>query len=175
VNFYKCFITSFVFTIAAAFSSSLYAMPVMDIHIEDLMLRVSGIQKSLMLTSNQQLLWQQLESKSRALLRTRQTRREKLQADLLAKMDDPTTELRDMAAWVNGEADLSMLEDRQLRELWLTMNDALDDHQRQAILSFLADELVRVADQGRVQKAQKSDGQTHGRGMGRSRQGGGMP
>jgi hypothetical protein len=80
-----------------------------------------------------------------------------------------------MAAWVNGEADLSMLEDRQLRELWLTMNDALDDHQRQAILSFLADELVRVADQGRVQKAQKSDGQTHGRGMGRSRQGGAMP
>jgi hypothetical protein len=173
VNFYKWFITSFVFSIAAAFSFSLYAMPVMDIHIEDLMLRVSGIQKSLMLNSNQQLLWQQVESKSRALLRARQTRRENLQADLLAKMDTPTTEPRDMAAWVNREADLSMQEDKQLSELWLTMNDALDDRQRQTILAFLADELVRVADQDRGHKAQNSDGQTHGRGMGR-KQGGGM-
>jgi hypothetical protein len=149
-------------------------MPVMDIHIEDLMLRVDGIQKSLMLNYNQQLLWRQVESKSRELLRARRTRREKLQADLLAKMDDPTTELRDVAAWVDREADLSMQEDRQLRELWLTVNDALDDHQRQTVLAFLADELARVADQDRVHKAEKSDGQTRGRGMGRSKQGGGM-
>ncbi|MDB5763601.1 MAG: hypothetical protein JWQ21_2596 [Herminiimonas sp.] len=174
MNFYKWFITSFVFSIAAAFSSSLYAMPVMDIHIEDLMLRASDIQKSLMLNPNQQLLWQQVESKSRAILRARQTRRGNLQADLLAKLDVPTTELRDMAAWVNKEADLTMQEDRQLRELWLTVNDALDDHQRQTVLSFLADELVRVADQDRGHKAEKSDGQTRGRGMGRSKQGGGM-
>jgi hypothetical protein len=88
-------------------------------------------------------------------------------------MDDPTTELRDMAAWVDREADLSMQEDRQLRELWLTVNDALDDHQRQTVLAFLADELARVAED-RVHKAEKSDGQTRGRGMGRSKQGGGM-
>jgi hypothetical protein len=174
VNFYKWFITSFVFIMAVAFSPSLYAVPVMDIHIEDLILRVEGIQKSLMLNSNQQLLWRQVESKSRELLRARRTRREKLQADLLAKMDDPTTELRDMAAWVDREADLSMQEDKQLRELWLTMNDALDDHQRQTVLSFLVDELARVADEDRVHKAEKSNGQTQGRGMGRSKQGGGM-
>jgi len=142
-------------------------MPVMDVRIEDLMSQASDIKKSLNLNANQQVLWQQTESKMRAIISARQRRREQLQATLKKGLDDSHAELRDLAKNMANEEDLSYQESRQLRELWLTVNDALDDSQRQTILQLLADQLQRVPDQGCSQKS----GDQAPRHMGRQKQG----
>jgi hypothetical protein len=128
--------------------SDAYAIPAMDVQIEDLMAQTGDVKKSLNLNPNQQVLWQQVESKMRTILGARHRRREQLQSDLKRGLGDPRTELRDLAKKVQAEADLSYPESKQLREFWLTINDALDDAQRQKILLLLADQLQRVADQG---------------------------
>src|ERR1035437_6140673 len=142
-------------------SSSLYALPAMDIHVEDWVRQASDVRKTLNLNQNQQILWQQVESRVRAILQTRQSRRAHLQADLQLKLDDSKTELRELAKRLDAEDDLSNQENKQLRDLWLTMNDALDDNQRQIILALLADQLQRSADQKPESKSNRQKGDTH--------------
>ena len=153
-------------------ASSTYALPVMEIHVEDLMRQISEVRKTINLNPNQQTLWQQVESRIRAILRVRQSRREHLQSDLQLNLDDPKTELRDLAKRLDAEDDLSNQENKQLRELWLTVNDALDDNQRHIILALFADQLQRSADQKSESKPNKAKGDAHVRGMGRQKAGG---
>jgi hypothetical protein len=40
-------------------------------------------------------------------------------------------------------------EDRQLRELWLSLNDALDDGQRRQVATLISEKLQRVVPEGR--------------------------
>lgn len=148
--------------------SPAYAIPAMDVQLEDLMAQASDVKKSLNLNANQQVLWQQVESKMRAILGARQRRREQLQSGLKKELGDPSAELRDLAKQVDAEADQSTLENKQLRELWLTVNDALNDPQRQTILRLLTDQLLRLADPGHDCK---SDDQPHSR-PSRQKQGG---
>ncbi len=161
--------------IALLISSSAFALPAMEVPVENLMFQADELKKSLNLNQNQQVLWQQVETKIRALLRARLTRREHLQSDLKAGLDDPRTELRDLSNRVDQEADATHQENKQLRELWLTMNDALDDTQRQRVLVLLADQLQRNPDQGHEheQKSSRSGGESRGHG-GRQKMGGGM-
>jgi hypothetical protein len=157
---------------------SSYALSVMDIHPEDLVRQASDVRKTLNLNPNQQLLWQQVESKIRMILQVRQLRRERLQADLQSRLDDSRTELRDLAGRLDAEDAFSSQEDKQLRDLWLTVNDALDDNQRQIILAFLADQLQRSVDQKAESKSNRQKSDTRVRGMGRQGAGnmsGGMP
>jgi hypothetical protein len=146
-----------------------HAIPVMDVRLEDLMAQDGDVKKSLNLNPNQQLLWQQVESKTRAIVSARQRRQEQLQADLKKGLDDPHAELRDLARKLDAESDADYQENKQLRELWLTVNDALDDTQRQTVLLVLADHLQRVVDDGRDCK---SSDKPPLRGMGRQRPGG---
>jgi hypothetical protein len=127
-----------------AMSKPSFAMPFTEIRVEELMRSEGDLKKSLHLNSNQQLLWEQTEAKTRSLLRTRQSRREQLQAKLKTMLGNNGTDLRDVAKDIDADADLSHQEDRQLREYWLTVNDALDDTQRQTVLQFLADQLDRM-------------------------------
>jgi len=93
-----------------------------------------------------------------------------MQSNLKRGLDDAHAELRDMAKLYDTEAELSHQEDRQMREMFLTINDALDDTQRGIVLHTLNDQLLRVADRGcEPSKAEEP----RSRGMGRQRPGGG--
>ena len=120
------------------------AAKVMEMEAEDMVRAAGHVKDTLALTPNQQTLWQQVSSKSGALLRVRQSRREKLQAGLKASLADPSKELRDTAGAVEAEAAASALENKDLRELWLTLADALNDQQRQQVTQFMIAQLDRV-------------------------------
>jgi hypothetical protein len=119
-------------------------------------------------------LWQQSEARTRSVLRERQARRERLQKQASALAARDNAELRDLESAAETEAAASALEDAQLRGLWLTMNDALDDGQRRTVLRFLADQLERVRD-GAPERGEGKPGRDNGGhggpGGGRSRQG----
>lgn len=122
------------------------ATPVMDLRADDLLALAPELRTALGLSANQQRLWQQSESRTRALLRERQARRTRLQEQGARLARAEGAELRELGAALDAEADLSAREDKQLRELWLVFNDALDDRQRAVVLRFLADQLERVRD-----------------------------
>ena len=121
-----------------------HAAKVMGMEADDLVRAASHVKEMLELTPNQQILWQQVTSKSTAMLRVRQSRREKLQSDLKAKLTDPRGELRELDAGIESEAAQSAAENKELRALWLTVNDALTDQQRQVVAQFMLSQLERV-------------------------------
>lgn len=152
-----------VLTLAATPS---FAIPAMDIRAEDMMRQANDIKASLNMTPNQVMLWQQVQTKINRLLQSRLSRRDQLQTDLKHGVGKSKTELRDLAAKLNAEEDLSNQENKQLRELWLTMNDALDDNQQQIVFEFLLDQLERSADPDKPEATRKQ-GDGHGRNGGR--------
>jgi hypothetical protein len=121
------------------------AAPVMEMQAEDMLRVASHVKESLALSTNQQTLWQQVASRSGALLRVRLSRREKLQADLKTGLGDPGQDLRNLSARIDAEALASAAEDRELRDLWLGVGDALTDQQRQLVAQFMLSQLERVA------------------------------
>lgn len=121
-----------------------FAVPVMDLRSEDLLPMASEFRKSLNLNANQSTLWAKVESQSKALLRERQARRERLQEATKAGLQAQNVELRDLQAGLEAEQAATAAEDRRLREWWLGINDALDDSQRTAAAKFLVDQLVRM-------------------------------
>lgn len=150
------------------------ATPVMDLRAEDLLALAPELRSALALSANQQRLWQQSESRTRALLRERQARRAGLQEQGARLARREGAELRELGAALDQEAAASALEDRQLRELWLVFNDALDDRQRALVLRFLADQLERVRDAAPARaEGPAREGGNHGApGGGRGRPGG---
>lgn len=157
-----------------------FALPVMEMRAEDLLPIASELKTALNLNANQQTLWQQTESKTRALLRERQARRERLQTASKAGLDAPGVELRDLVAAVDAESATTAAEEKQLREWWLTVNDALSESQRRVVVNQLAEQLLRMPDNGGHSGAApraRDEGGDHSRG-GHHRQGGagmGMP
>lgn len=121
-----------------------FAVPVMDMRAEDLVPMASEFRKSLNLNANQSTLWAKVESQSRALLRERKARRERLQEATRAGLQAQNVELRELQAGLEAEQATTAAEDKQLREWWLGINDALDDGQRQAAAKFLVDQLIRM-------------------------------
>jgi len=130
----------------ALHGASAAAAPLMDLRAEDVLPLAAQLRTSLALNPNQQLLWQQSEARTRALLRERQARRERLQKQAVQLAANPNAELRELGTAAEAEAAASAREDQQLRAAWLTVNDALDDRQRGAVLRLLADQLERVRD-----------------------------
>lgn len=119
------------------------ALPVMEMRAQDLLMMAPALKDSLKLNANQQTLWQQSEGRTRALLRERQSRAERMQAASLQALQKPDVELRDLAGALDAEGATTLAEERQLREWWLTVNDALDETQRRAVAVFLAEQLQR--------------------------------
>jgi hypothetical protein len=150
-----------------------FAVPLMDMRADDLLAMAPDFRKSLNLTPNQQTLWQQVESRSHAILRERQSRRERLQREAATLLAQPAVELRELNARIDAEAGLAGVEDKQLRELWLTMNDALDDRQRQLAAAFVAEQMQRVARENAATPREGREGRGEGRGEGGGRHGGG--
>lgn len=160
----------FAVTLGAAGAS--LAVPLMDLRAEDLLPMASEFKQSLTLNANQQTLWQQVENRSRAVLRERQRRREALQEQARTLLARPDVELRTLNTLVEAESAAAAQEDRQLRELWLGLNDALDDAQRRQLALLLSEQLMRVVPQARPgpehggQKAGERGGERGGHGMG---------
>lgn len=154
------------------------ASPVMDLRADDLLAMAPELRKALALNANQQLLWQQSEQRTRALLRERQGRRERLQAQAAALAKNQGAELRELGTAADTEAAATAREDQALRAQWLLLNDALDDRQRAVVLRFLGDQLERVRDaappRGEGGREGGPGGREGGQGGGRGRPGGGM-
>ncbi|NRR33164.1 hypothetical protein HSX11_23610 [Oxalobacteraceae bacterium] len=166
--------TLFAALLGAAVILPALAVPVMDMRAEDLLPMAAEFRKSLNLNANQTTLWQQTENKTRQLLRERQSRRERLQAANKAGVEKAGVELRELNAALDVEDAATVSEEKQLREWWLIVNDALDETQRQAVAGFLAEQLLRNADGGeRGAMRGKSEGGEHKSGGGRGRSGGG--
>jgi uncharacterized membrane protein YgcG len=154
-----------------------FALPLMDMRADDLLAIAPEFSKSLNMTPNQLTLWRQVEGRSRAILRERQLRRERMQLQARTQLDGANVELRDLGAALDAEAAASSAEDKQLRELWLTVNDALDDKQRHQVAAFVADQMMRVPDSAVPHRAPQDEGEGggHGRGgAGHGKRGGGM-
>ena len=145
-----------------------FAVPLMDMRVEDLLFMSADVKKSLNLTPNQQTLWNQVEGRSRSILRERQRRREALQEQAKTLLAKPEVELRDLNRAVEAEAVATNTEDKQLREAWLEVNDALDDRQRAQVATFIGEQLMRVVPEGRP-------GGERGGERGNERSGGGRP
>lgn len=137
-----------LFAFAVGATVPAFAVPLMDMRAEDLLFMSADVKKSLNLTPNQQTLWNQMEGRSRSTLRERQRRREALQEQAKAMVAKPDVELRDLNKAVEAEAATTALEDKQLREAWLEVNDALDDKQRAQVATFVGEQLMRVVPDG---------------------------
>jgi hypothetical protein len=158
-----------MFAFALGTLAPAFAVPLMGMRAEDLLPMASEFRKSLNLNPNQQTLWQQVEGRSRAVLRERQHRREALQDKAKTLLARPDTELRELNALVEAESAAASQEDKQLRELWLSVNDALDDGQRRQIATFVSEQLMRVVPEGRPggeRGGEKGDGEKGGGGRG---------
>lgn len=166
------------FAIAAAFLCTqplAYAVPITDWRADDLLMQAPEIKKELGLTDNQNRLWEQSMRKTRAILRLRKERRDDIDAAAKKLANEPSAELRGLAGALADEAASVHDEDKELREIWFTMNDALDDRQRTLVLARFRSILERQppgpgAGEGRREGGGKPEG--GGRG---GRGPGGMP
>ena len=120
------------------------AVPIADMRLEDLLPMAPDFKAELKLNANQQILWQQMEGRTRQLLRERKARRERLQASVQQALGKPGVELRELVGGLDQESDASLAEQKQLRAWWLDVNDALDETQRQAVAAFIAGQMARV-------------------------------
>ena len=157
--------------LAGACSAAL-AIPVTDMRAEDLVPMAAEFRAELKLTPNQLSLWQRVESRSKQMLRERKARRERLQESLKNGLAVPKVELRDLNKAIDAENAASAQEDLQLRGMWLEINDALDDTQRQQVATMLGEQLMRVTPEGRPAPRGEEKGEKRGNGGGR--RGGGM-
>jgi hypothetical protein len=168
-----------LFALALGAAGSSLAVPLMDLRAEDLLPMAAEFKKPLNLNANQQTLWLQVEGRARALLRERQHRREALQEKAKALLAKPEVELRELNALVEAESAATTQEDKQLREMWLSLNDALDDGQRRQVATLVNEQLLRVVPEGRPggERGGEKGSERGGRGMGghgRGGMGGGM-
>lgn len=157
--------------LALAFAVAAHATPVMEMRAEDLLLMAPALKESLKLNANQATLWAQTESRTRALLRERQSRRERLQAAGKQALEAKDVELRELSGALEAELAASSAEEKQLRELWLTVNDALDEDQRHTVAVFLGEQLSRIEGPMRPAAAQRGEGEGRGEGRGGHRGG----
>ena len=122
------------------------AVPIAEMRLEDLLPMAPDFKTELKLNANQTILWQQVEGKTRQLLRERKARRERLQASVTQGLQVPRLELRDLVGGLDNESSVSLAEEKQVREWWLSVNDALDEQQRQLVAQFIAGQMARVMD-----------------------------
>lgn len=177
--FFKVAMRSFclaLFIAAAAVLPSAHATAVMELRIEELLLHPGDLRSSLLLNANQSALWNQVEEKSRALVRVQQQRRKQLQKEFLDGLADPQAEVRNLFGLVDREEAAGSQEDNKLRELFLLFADALDDKQRGVLNLFLRDRLQRSDAPGRDEPREGGGGPGHKRGgpRGGAGMGGGM-
>ncbi len=168
----------YAWALALCLATPAFATALTEMRAEDLLPMAPEFRKSLNLNANQQTLFTQVENKTRNILRERQSRRERLQQKALTGLAQAKAELRDYVQALDAESIVAANEEAQLRALWLDMNDALNETQRQAVLTLVMEQLQRVPDpgatRGPMRGKEEGPGQ-HQRGMGGRKPPGGMP
>ena len=121
----------------AACTAPSFAVPVTDIPADVLIAMAPDLRRALALNANQNILWGQVDGRSHAILRERTARRERLQRQAKTVVTTPSPELRTLGAAMDAEDAATQAEEKQLREMWLTVNDALDEKQRLQVAGFI--------------------------------------
>src|SRR5438067_4169608 len=85
-----------LFALAVGSAAPGFAVLLMDMRAEDLVPMAAQFRESLNLDANQQTLFNQVEGRSRTILRERLRRREALQEQAKAILARPDVELRDL-------------------------------------------------------------------------------
>lgn len=134
--------------LATAGAGTAHAVPLTDLRAEDLLPMAGDLKQSLGLSANQQTLWSKAEAASRTILRDRARRRTALQEWARTLLASPDADLRKLDAATDAESATANAEDRQLRALWLDVNDGLDDNQRRRVAGRLGEQLLRVVPDG---------------------------
>ena len=134
--------------LATAGAGTAHAVPLTDLRAEDLLPMAGDLKQSLNLSTNQQTLWNKAEAASRTILRDRTRRRAALQEWARTLLASPDADLRKLDAATDAESATAHGEDRQLRALWLDVNDGLDDNQRRQVAGRLGEQLLRVVPDG---------------------------
>ena len=147
------------------------AMQVMEFRAETLLLNTSQLAANLNLNPNQQILWQKTEAKLQGIMHQRAIRREHLQSELETAMGGSAIELRDLNSKIEQEEQISMQENKNIREISLTLNDALDDQQRSVLQAFLLEQLLARPDVKKDAAASGNNSHPRKSGSGRSRGG----
>ncbi|TWI62969.1 hypothetical protein IP91_03808 [Pseudoduganella lurida] len=155
-------LTSAIVAFALLAAGPASALPVNEMRAQDLLMMAPALKDSLKLNANQATLWQQTESRTRTLLRERQSREERQQAAALQALQGKDVELREVTGALDAESALLLAEEKQLREWWLTVNDALDETQRRAVAVFLVEQMQRKAEGPGGGGAPRSDGEGRG-------------
>lgn len=170
--------------LVGAVASGLFAMSnanavdVWEFRAQDILPILNEYKANANFTANQQALWMQIESKTKTILRTREERRQATQISIKTRLQMKAPELRDMATMLDQDDVATAQENQALREAWMTMYDALNDAQRDALVLMLNEHLSRVADKP---KDMRSTGEkSHGEGRrggkgGAGGMGGGKP
>jgi hypothetical protein len=148
------------------------ATSVMDMRFESMLAKAADLKRELNLNANQQMLWQQTENKLQSIQHQREVRRERLQAELDLRLEKNGMELRDVNPQIEQEEQTSAAENKQIRELVFTMNDALDDKQRQIMQTFWVTSLRASPEGGKMKRQDGDDAPRQKGGMGRQRSGG---
>ncbi|MES2049851.1 MAG: hypothetical protein V4447_15725 [Pseudomonadota bacterium] len=131
---------------ASLLTGSAYAIDLWEFSAQDVLPILTEFKTAAKLSANQQTLWQQMESKTKTIFRSREDRRHEIQSNIKNRLKDKSPELRDLAISMNQEDKLSAQENQELREYWMTMYDALNDGQRDMLAALISDQLARVAD-----------------------------
>ena len=134
--------------LATAGAGTAHGVPLTDLRAEDLLPMAGDLKQSLNLSTNQQTLWNKAEAASRTILRDRTRRRTALQDWARTLLASPDADLRKLDAATDAESATASAEDRQLRALWLDVNDGLDDNQRRQVAGRLGEQLLRVVPDG---------------------------
>ena len=163
-------LVTFVCSAFAVVPIASFAATTFDIPSESLFKQSVELQQRLNLTANQRMLWFQVEAKAKDVVRERQARRDRLQSELRASLNSPT-ELRDLSKQIAIEEDTALKETRRLRELWLDLDDALDEPQRARLHVAMWEQITQLdGAQDTPKTAARSD---QNQGQRRSRNGGG--
>jgi hypothetical protein len=143
-----CWLRICLLSLAMAGAGTAHAVPLTDLRAEDLLPMAGDLKRSLNLSPNQQTLWSKAEAESRTILRDRARRRTALQEWARTLLASPDADLRKLDAATDAESATANAEDRQLRTLWLDVNDGLDDNQRRQVAGRLGEQLLRVVPDG---------------------------
>ena len=149
-----------------------HALDVAAFRAEDVAPILSEFKTTAKLSANQQILWQQTESKVRTLLRQRETRQREMQERVKKRLQEKAPELRDLAKAMDQDDAITLQENQQLREYWMTLHDALNDEQREALTVLMNEQLLR---QPGADKERRSGTGERPAGSGRHGKGGQRP
>ncbi len=152
---------------SAASASQAHAGTLVDMRFDLLIAKAAELKKDLKLNANQQVLWQQIEGKLQSIQHLREVRREHLQTSFDTQLEKDRMEVRDLNPQLEQEEQLSLQENHQMRELFFTLNDALDDTQRQAMQMYIISTLKAGPEGSKARPQDAGDTGKHKGGMGR--------